>query len=127
MLHKAAKLAAEDSNPRKNFLLGAIALRRDGATVFSCNSTVPEHPTPSAHAEVRVLRKSGSKAILWVARVLKDRKTWAMARPCKLCRASLINKEAIRVYYTIGPNEYGVWEPSGISDVIKLKDNYEQI
>lgn len=109
MLDQAAKVAASDFFPGKNFLLGAVCLRKDGAVVSAYNTTVPHHQTPSAHAEARVLRKSTPNSILWVARVLKDRKTWAMSRPCKFCRAAIENSGITRVYYTIAPHEYGVW------------------
>ena len=107
----AAKLAAQSKDDQKNFFLGCIALRKDGVLVSSTNQTVIEHKTPSAHAEARVLRKAGWGAILWVARVLKDRQTWANAKPCSFCRTLIANKNVQKVYYTIGPNEYGIWKP----------------
>lgn len=110
-LHRAAWLAANSKVRDKNYFLACLALRKDGVMVHSTNSTVAENPTPSAHAESRCLRKTGSEAILWVARVLKDRKTWAMAKPCRHCRSLILNKNVKRVYYTIGPNEYGIWNP----------------
>lgn len=111
-LNWAAKIAAESKDQNKNFFLACVALREDGTYVHSTNNTVIQEKTPSAHAEARVLRKAGVGAILWVARVLKDRQTWATARPCERCQALIINKGVKKVYYTIGPDEYGVWIPS---------------
>lgn len=107
----AARIATAYKNHDKNFLLGCVALRKDGAYVYSVNETVVQEKTPSAHAEARALRKAGNGAILWVARVLKDGKTWALAKPCKTCSSLIENKKVQKVYYTIGPNEYGVWIP----------------
>lgn len=111
ILSNAIEFAAKTKNTDKNFFLAAIALRKDGTWVWSTNSTVMESPMPSAHAEARVLKKAGQGAIIWVARVLKDRKTWAMARPCRTCSALIHNRLVSKVYYTIGPNEYGVYLP----------------
>lgn len=111
LLHQAAKFAAASKDDNKNFYLACIGLRRDGVLVYATNTIVAEHPTPSAHAEARVLRKTGKGAILWVARVLRDGKTWALAKPCITCTPLIENKDVERVYYTIGPNEWGVWIP----------------
>ena len=109
MLIEAAKMALETKQQDKNFLLGCIALRKDGAFVRSTNSTV-RVPNLNAHAESRVLRKAGHGAILWVARVLRDG-SWALAKPCGGCRLLIRNRGVKKVYYTNGPNEYGVWNP----------------
>jgi len=106
-LQRAAKLAAEDCQSNKNFFIGCIALRKDGAEVRSKNSMVKD-PNINGHAEFKVLKKAGRGSILWV---LKDGKTWAIAKPCKRCQALIKNKGVTRVYYTIGPGEHGVWDP----------------
>ncbi len=108
MLNKAAAIAM-DGDWKKNYLLGAVALRKDGVLVYSKNSLV-QTPSPSGHAEARILKKAGSGAILWVARVYKDGR-WAMAKPCRHCATLIKNKGVKRLYYTMGDNEYGVWEP----------------
>ena len=111
ILSNAAEFAAKTKNTEKNFFLAAIALRRDGAWIYSTNQTVVEAQMPSAHAEARALKKAGKGSILWVARVLKDKKTWALAKPCRTCVALIQNKHVSKVYYTIGPNEFGVYIP----------------
>lgn len=115
-IFRAVSIAANSKDNDKSYYLGCVALRYDGVLVTSTNTTVIENQTPSAHAEARALRKAGRGAILWVARVLKDRKTWAMAKPCKNCRARILNKEVIKVYYTTGPGEFELWVP-GNNDV----------
>jgi tRNA(Arg) A34 adenosine deaminase TadA len=109
MLQQAADLAYEVADGRKNFLLGCIAKRKDGAFVRSRNSTMRD-PTPEGHAEARVLKKAGHGAILWVARVTRDG-AWKMAKPCEKCQALIRNHGVKKVYYTIAPNEWGVWIP----------------
>lgn len=111
MLQRAVDLAATTKDQDKNFFLGCIGLRKDGVYVCSTNETIVTQKTPSSHAEARALRKCGQGSILWVARVLKDKVTWANAKPCMTCRALIINKMVDKIYYTIGPNEYGVWIP----------------
>ena len=44
------------------------------------------------------------------ARVLRDG-FWALAWPCGGCRLLIRNRGVKKVYYIIGPNEYGVWNP----------------
>lgn len=116
-LFVAARIAAQTKNKEKNFLLGCIALRKDGAYVYSINETVIQEKTPSAHAEARALRKAGHGSTLWVARILKNG-SWAMAKPCRQCSSLIENKKVEKVYYTIGPGEYGVWVPGSKTDVI---------
>lgn len=107
-LDLAAKIA-QGNTQAKTYLFGVVAERRDGAIVISTNlrTKVPEH---SAHAEYRVLRKAGFGSVLWVARVTCDNQ-WALAKPCVKCQTLIKNKGVKKVYYTIGPNEYGVWYP----------------
>jgi len=109
-LQEAINLAIKHRN-KKNFLFGCIAKRSDGVYVRSVNHDISGEPLPSGHAEARVLRKAGTGSILWVARIAKDNKTWAMAKPCRHCRALIKNRGVKRVYYTIGPNEWGIWIP----------------
>ncbi len=109
MLDDAAKLAAETKHNEKHFLLGCIAERQDGVLVKSTNAEV-RTPEASGHAEARSLRKAGFGATLWVARVLRDG-SWAMAKPCKNCKALIKNKGVKKVYYTTGPNSWESWNP----------------
>jgi len=117
ILHLAARFA-EAGDEERSFKLAAIAQRSDGALVVSPNGAVRISQTPviklrepSAHAEARVLRKAGYGAILFVARIHKDGR-WALARPCATCQARIKNQKVSKVYYTIGPGEYGVWTPN---------------
>lgn len=109
MLHIASSIAAGHMD-KKNFLLAALVKRKDGAIVIAHNAKT-EQPMPSCHAEARALKKADAGAILYVARVTRDG-AWAMSKPCKTCQSYIRNKHVKRVYYTIGPNEYGVWDVS---------------
>jgi tRNA(Arg) A34 adenosine deaminase TadA len=112
---KLLKIAAavafgnQSKNPflRKDYLLAAVIQRRDGAIVVSTNS-LSHLPTPSGHAEARAIRKADVGCVLYVARVTRDGQ-WAMSKPCKHCQALIRNRGIRKVYYTIGPNEYGIW------------------
>lgn len=108
-LHLAAKVALKDKS-KKKYYLGAVAKRQDGTIVKSHNSRT-RVPVASAHAEMKVLKKTGKKGILWVARVLADG-SWGMAKPCKNCQGMIKNMDVLKVYYTISDGEYGVWYPT---------------
>jgi deoxycytidylate deaminase len=110
LLEKALQLA-RTSPDQKSFYMACVARRADGATVSSVNHCVRGQCIPKHHAEARVLRKCDHGATLYVARVHKDRVTVAKAKPCKRCQSLIRNYGVKKVYYTIGPNEWGVWIP----------------
>jgi deoxycytidylate deaminase len=60
---------------------------------------------------MRAIRRASKGSILYVARVLQNN-TWAMAKPCLNCQTAIKAKKIERVYYTIGPGEFGVWYPN---------------
>lgn len=103
---KIAKKGRED----RNYKLGCVAIRKDGVIVAAHNAMAKRMPFYSAHAERRVIRKAGYGATLFVARILSNG-DWAMAKPCPTCQVVLKARRVKRVIYTIGPGEYGVWEP----------------
>lgn len=105
-------LAASISRLReddRNYFLGAIGLRKDGAIVTACNGA-PKDVTPQHHCEWRLCRKLDRGSIVYVARTGANGK-WAMSRPCKTCRIALKSARVAKVYYTISPGEYGRLEP----------------
>jgi len=107
-LELAARIAQGAAWHEKHFLLGAVAIRNDGAIVTATNIRT-QNREHSAHAEFRCLRKSGSGSVLYVARI--DRfGEWAMAKPCELCQSLIKNKRVKKVFYTISPKEFGVME-----------------
>lgn len=112
LLEVAAKIALGSDNENlhhnRQFLIGSLAERSDGAIVISHNITAQE-PTPSAHAEARVLRKADAGCVLYVARVTRDG-VWAMSKPCMNCQKLIRSRRVNKVYYTIAPGHYGVWK-----------------
>jgi hypothetical protein len=100
---------------KQDFYLAAVGLRSDGTIVDTSNKAArnmsPAGTTPpklpSTHAEVRLCRKLDYGAVVFVARVTKDGK-WASAKPCDNCTRALRFRNVKQVYYTIGPDEYGV-------------------
>lgn len=123
MLIQAAKVALPTSdNDKRNFWLGCIGLRDDGATVSSRNgaaefsSTIENYQLmPNSHAEGRVLRKLGKRGILYVARVSRKDRSLAMSQPCGMCQVRIRGFDVRKVYYTINENQYGIWLPSSDS------------
>jgi tRNA(Arg) A34 adenosine deaminase TadA len=106
-LDLAAKIAQEGSG-YKTYKLACVIKRSDGAIVSAdnkCYRTIE----PRYHAEARALRKADVGCTLFVVRISKSGE-WACAKPCKNCQALIRNKGVKKVYYTIGPNEYGVWD-----------------
>lgn len=111
-LHTAAIVAEKHANSSKRYCLGCVAVRRDGAVVESFNHDQPERHFDH-HAEARALRKCGRGAVLYIARILKSPSgLWANARPCPRCQALIRHRGVKRVYYTLGPGEYGCWTPT---------------
>jgi len=84
---------------RREFLLGAVGIRSDGAIVMSRNeaSAVPQ---PDAHAEARLARKLDHGATVFVARVLGSSGELAMAKPCHSCEMRLRSRGVKKVFYT---------------------------
>ena len=116
-LNLAANIARDSTQPKamghsdkKQFLLGAVAIRTDGATVVSTN-ILTQTPHASAHAEARVLKKADQGCVLYVARVLRNG-VWALSKPCCNCQKLIRSRRVARVYYTICENEFGVWYPA---------------
>ena len=90
------------------FFFGCVALRDDGAIITSTNIRT-QLPMIAAHAEARALRKCGQEAILWIARIDRNRNR-ALARPCSGCQTLIKNRCVKRVYYTVDNNTYSVWD-----------------
>ncbi len=91
---------------KRNFLLGALGVRDDGAIVTSTNGSCI-HPAPAHHAEARLCRKLDKGSTVYVARVAKDG-TPAMAKPCPSCMSILRAKRVAKVIYTTGKSSYEV-------------------
>lgn len=112
VLLKAAMGAAVKRSTTRHFLIGAAAIRADGALVVSRNECAPI-PNKNAHAEARVLRKAGQRPeCVVVARLLRNNEI-GLAKPCKACEIKLRAMQAEEVYYTTEKGglvklEYGV-------------------
>lgn len=106
-LELAARIAAGANWNEKHFLLGAVAVRQDGAIITATNLRTVDRHHP-AHAEHRILRRCGMDATLYVARVDRLGK-WAIAKPCPKCQAYIKNRNVKKVIYTVSHNTYAVW------------------
>jgi tRNA(Arg) A34 adenosine deaminase TadA len=84
----------------RDFYLGAIGERRDGAIVFARNET-DTRKNPLIHAERRLVSKLGMDAkLVIVVRVSKGNGQLTMAKPCPDCEKALRLKKPRKVYYT---------------------------
>ena len=104
LIELAARVAARGQHNR-GFFVGAAARRNDGATVSAFNGRTPK-PDRCCHAEYRLRAKLDVGSVVYVARVMRSGEL-AMARPCKDCEKALKSRGVKRVYYTIGPAEFG--------------------
>jgi deoxycytidylate deaminase len=82
----------------KHYLVGAAAIRRDGAVVSASNGPAP-FPCPYAHAEVRLCQKLDRGAIVHVVRRRRDG-TLGCSKPCRNCERTLWLQGVSKVYYT---------------------------
>ena len=108
---KIAGKFATSKKDKREFMLGAVGIRKDGTMVNSLNSPTWE-PAREAHAEYKLTRKLGFDAPeVYIARVRKKDGKFANAKPCASCRKILSTRRVKRVYYTISDSEYGIWYP----------------
>jgi tRNA(Arg) A34 adenosine deaminase TadA len=108
-----AKEVATRKRDTRAYLIGAVGIRCDGATVKACNGPVimdteSRKSYPAAHAEARIVRKLDLGSIVFVCRVRQKDGSFGMARPCIDCQRVLAGKRVKRVYYTVSNTEYGV-------------------
>ena len=109
LLRLAGKAANPNTDHYRTAFVGAVCVRLDGVLVSSRNGSTSSNSEkiPSAHAEARIVNRSGYGAIIYVARVRRDG-SLAMAKPCSRCEASMRSMRVKKVYYTINETEYGV-------------------
>jgi len=112
LLEIASQVADLSTDRCRKAFIGAVSIRKDGTLVRSRNGSTPrpEGISPSAHAEARVLRKSGYGATVYVSRVKKDG-SLGMAKPCSNCMAALKAMRVEMVYWSIDNNEWGACRP----------------
>jgi tRNA(Arg) A34 adenosine deaminase TadA len=104
----ARKVAEKgDSNGiKRQYRLGAIGVRTDGATVCASNIS-SRAPHPRAHAEARLTRKLDVGSIVYVVRITRAG-LLTSARPCGACRQIMLQRGIARCYYSVSEDEYGV-------------------
>ena len=106
---KVAASHARRKDDGRHFKLGALGIRKDGVKVYAYNGYALGGRDPKAHCEVKLIRKLDQGATIFLARTTADGQ-WANASPCTSCRRALISAKVKRVVYTIGPNEFGIWD-----------------
>jgi len=102
-----AKKIALSKKDKRAFLMGALAIRKDGVIVGALNGPV-KTPEPWAHAEARLSRKMGYGATVYIVRVLRTGGRFAIAKPCETCMNIMRSRKVKKIYYTIDNNSYGV-------------------
>lgn len=99
----AGEIACKGQEYRK-FFVGAVAIRNDGAIVYSFNGPT-KYPVRSVHAEYRISKKIDVGAVVYVARIKANGES-AIAKPCKNCQKALKSKGVKRVYYTVDNDSF---------------------
>lgn len=109
----ARKIATKgDTNGvKRQYRLGAIGIRTDGATVSASNIS-SRAPHPRAHAEARLTRKLDIGSTVYVVRITRTGELTS-ARPCGACRQIMLQRGIVRCYYSISEDEYGVLNYGG--------------
>jgi tRNA(Arg) A34 adenosine deaminase TadA len=102
----AARTAVSKDDER-SFMIGSIAIRGDGVMVKALNGP-SRFPTRQAHSEFRLSKKIDYGATIYVARVRLVDGEFGMSKPCPSCMKALLSKRVKKIYYTIGPNEFGI-------------------
>lgn len=98
---------AVSKDDRRNFILGACAIRGDGVLVSAFNSPT-EMPNRKIHAEYRLAQRLDYGATVYVARIKHINGELGIAKPCHDCMKVLRTRKVKKVYYSISNNEYGV-------------------
>ena len=99
-------LRKDKNNNRRDFLIGAVGLRTDGAVVVSRN--LPNQDKNACnHAETLLCRKLDYGSIVFVARINRQNEL-CNSRPCPDCKRNLFKKGVKKVYYSIREDEFGV-------------------
>jgi tRNA(Arg) A34 adenosine deaminase TadA len=107
-LARKTALKGDTREASRQYRLGAVGVRSDGAIVTSSN--IPHRtPEPQAHAEARLAKKLDWDSTVYVVRIQSDGRL-ATARPCKKCLNTMRLKGVRRIYYSITENEHGVLE-----------------
>ena len=92
-------ISAALASPNRHHKMGASAIRGDGAVVSACNGRTFGTLIPKVHAEIKLINKLDSGAIVCVVRVLASGKL-GIAKPCPNCMRALQNRHVIRVLFS---------------------------
>lgn len=99
-------LARLEGGHRQPFKFGAVGIRgSDGAIVASFNGN-PKEVEWQHHAESRLCRKLTPGSVVAVVRI-HSTGLWTMARPCPSCQRCMKRVGVKKVFYSIGPDEFG--------------------
>ena len=103
----AGRTATKRDHDARDYWLGAVGVRGDGVIVMSANGPAPDK-TREVHAEYRLSKKLDYGATVYVARVRMVDGKFGKARPCADCQNALRAKKVKKVFYTLGPDEFGI-------------------
>lgn len=123
-LNFAAQLSldSDDKYKVRKACVGAIGFRTDGTIVHACSGGDQKNVSLSSHAETRLLRKMDRYSpVIYVARIRRDTRQLALARPCATCLPRIKAMKIQVVYYSINDFEYGV---INLDKLIERENNF---
>lgn len=100
----AAEVAIKGEE-RRHFYLGAVGVRDDGAQVRAHNKSTMLQDR-RFHAEYRLIKKMDVGSVVYVVRVTKGGRQFALAKPCANCLNAMLKRGVKRVYFTVSETEY---------------------
>jgi len=104
----AAKITARKGNfDKRDYLLGSVGVRYDGAIVSAVNGSDKKR-NRKIHSEYRLLNMIDHHATVYIVRIRAGDESLAMARPCPSCFKALISKKTKKIIYSIDDHHYGV-------------------
>jgi tRNA(Arg) A34 adenosine deaminase TadA len=107
MFKLASLIAKKTTDKRRDFLHGAIGIRRDGVLVSASNLPALTR-TPAVHAEYRVVKKLDVGSVIYVIRLGRKENVLRNSKPCSACESVMKNNGVAKCYYSISNNEFGV-------------------
>ena len=105
-LAKTVAMKGDVNEARRQYRLGAVGIRSDGAIVTASNLP-SRQPHARVHAEARLVRKLNCGSEVFIVRILRSGKL-DNAHPCAKCQKAMRLRGIRRVYYSISDDEYGV-------------------
>ena len=116
---KKALSQAEAAEKRGEVPVGAVVVR-DGRVIGRGGNAPIGDSDPSAHAEIKALRRAGKKT---GAYRLNGSELYVTLEPCLMCYGAMVQARIARLHYGAGDPKNGIFS-SGVFDSVKHVFNH---